>query len=249
MADLEREIVRCRRCPRLVEWRERVGREKRRAYRAEIYWARPLPGFGDERARVLAVGLAPGAHGSNRTGRMFTGDASGDFLFPALFRAGFSSRPESVARDDGLELRGLFITAVCRCVPPGNKPTLEEIRNCLPFLEEEIRLLGGLCGIVALGKIAYDSLGRMYPVTEPGLPGMKVRPDGSKRRSPSGRPAFSHGRLWRIRRPAEDGGGPSWILASYHPSRQNTQTGRLTRAMFDRIWRTARALARTETGA
>jgi uracil-DNA glycosylase family 4 len=234
---LEREIIRCRRCPRLVEWRERVGREKVRAHRAEAYWARPVPGFGDEHARVLAVGLAPGAHGSNRTGRMFTGDASGGFLFPALWRAGFADRPESVSRGDGLELRGLFLTAVCRCVPPGNKPTAEEIRNCLPFLEEEIRLLDGLCGVVALGKIAYDAVMRMFAAPPSGLASPAFR---GPRCNPA---AFAHGRYGFLRAPGESGAAPLWILASYHPSRQTTQTGRLTRAMFDRIWRKVRRLA------
>jgi uracil-DNA glycosylase family 4 len=221
---LEAEVMLCRRCPRLVEWRERMGREKRRAYREEEYWARPVPGFGDGDARVLAVGLAPGAHGSNRTGRMFTGDASGDFLFPALCRAGFASRPKSVARNDGLTLRGLFLTAVCRCAPPENKPTPREIANCLPYLLEEFRLLERARLIVALGKIAYDAAVRNLPAPDPG-------------RKP---PPFSHGVLWR-----SGGPQPVWILASYHPSRQNTQTGRLTRVMFDRIWRKAAAIARS----
>jgi uracil-DNA glycosylase family 4 len=224
---LEAEVIACRRCPRLVEWRERVAREKRRAYRQEDYWARPVPGFGDGEASVLAVGLAPGAHGSNRTGRMFTGDASGDFLFPALFRAGFADRPNSVARGDGLALRGLFLTAVCRCVPPENKPAPGEIRNCLPYLREEIRLLKGIRVTVAMGRIAYDATVRLFCT-----PNSLQKP-----------PPFSHGALWRfdgIPRAAD----PLWILASYHPSRQNTQTGRLTRAMFDRIWRKAATIAR-----
>jgi uracil-DNA glycosylase family 4 len=223
LAKLEAEVMACRRCPRLVEWRERVAREKRRVYRGEEYWGRPVPGFGDGEARVLAVGLAPGAHGSNRTGRMFTGDASGDFLFPALCRAGFADRPKSTARGDGLALRGLFLTAVCRCAPPENKPTAQEIANCLPYLREELRLMEGARLIVALGKIAYDAVVR--DLLEPD-PGQKP-------------PPFSHGALWR-----RGGPGPVWVLASYHPSRQNTQTGRLTRAMFDRIWRKAAAIAR-----
>jgi uracil-DNA glycosylase len=228
LAKLEEQITVCRRCPRLVEWRERVGREKRRAYRDETYWARPVPGFGDEAARVLAVGLAPGAHGSNRTGRMFTGDASGDFLFPALQRAGYADRPQAVDREDGLALRGLFISAVVRCAPPDNKPAPEEIRNCYPYLVEEIRLLRGLRVFVALGKIAYDALIR-------GGFGDPADPAGLRRP-----PAFSHGAVWKIPPPA--GMETRWVIASYHPSRQNTQTGKLTRAMFDRIWREARRL-------
>jgi uracil-DNA glycosylase family 4 len=240
LGDLERRINRCRLCPRLVEWRERVGREKRLAYRAEIYWARPVPGFGDPRARVLVAGLAPGAHGSNRTGRMFTGDASGDFLFPALHRAGFANRPESAARGDGLALRGLFLTAVCRCVPPGNKPAAREIDNCLPYLAEEIRLLGGLRVLVALGRIAFDGLIRLW--ADPAFdPGGRLGAEAGEGNAP-----FAHGLRRRIRLPDGAGGRTAWLIASYHPSRQNTQTGRLTRAMFDQIWRDARALAYPE---
>jgi uracil-DNA glycosylase family 4 len=229
LAELEERIAACRRCPRLVAWRERVGREKRRAFRSEAYWARPVPGFGDPQARVLVVGLAPGAHGSNRTGRMFTGDASGDFLFPALHRAGYADRPRSVARDDGLALRGMFITAVVRCVPPGNKPAPDEIRNCAPFLAGEIRLLERVRVVVALGGIAYNGLIRG------GFGGM-ADPEALRRHPP-----FAHGISWRI--PRQGGAHPIWMLASYHPSRQNTQTGRLTRAMFDSIWRKARDLS------
>jgi uracil-DNA glycosylase family 4 len=227
LENLEAEIISCRRCPRLVEWRERVAREKRRAYREEEYWARPVPGFGDGEARVLAVGLAPGAHGSNRTGRMFTGDASGDFLYPALHRAGFADRQKSVARDDGLALRGLFITAVCRCAPPENKPTPAEIGNCVPYLRAEFRLLPRVRLIVALGRIAYDAAVRfVFPED--------LRPAA---------PPFAHGELWRVEDPQRIRPAPLWILATYHPSRQNTQTGRLTRAMFDRIWRKAAKIA------
>lgn len=212
--ELEREIADCRICPRLVEWREKVGELKRKAYRDQTYWARPVPGFGDVKAKVLVVGLAPGAHGSNRTGRMFTGDDSGNFLYPALYRAGFANQPTAVSKEDGLVLNRLFITAVCRCVPPDNKPTAAEIAACLPYLNCEIQLLTELKGIVALGRIAYDTIVRMlYP------PGQsKVMP------------AFGHGAL------LETGKETPWILASYHPSRQNTQTGRLTAPMFDAIW-------------
>jgi uracil-DNA glycosylase len=228
LGNLEERVIACRRCPRLVAWRERVAREKRRAYREEEYWARPVPGFGDENARVLAVGLAPGAHGSNRTGRMFTGDASGDFLFPALYRAGFADRTQSIARGDGLALRGLFLTAVCRCVPPENKPTAREISNCVPFLQEEFRLLERIRVVVALGKIAYDATIRLFRARDSSIAS----------------PPFSHGALWQARE-SDRTGMELWILASYHPSRQNTQTGRLTRAMFDRIWRKAETLVRS----
>ncbi len=221
------EIISCRRCPRLVEWRERVAREKRRAYREEEYWARPVPGFGDGEARVLAVGLAPGAHGSNRTGRMFTGDASGDFLYPALHRAGFADRKKSIARDDGLALRGLFITAVCRCAPPENKPLPAEIGNCVPYLREEFRLLPRVRLIVALGRIAYDAVVRF------------AFPEDLRHIAPP----FAHGALWQAENRYSSRPAPLWILATYHPSRQNTQTGRLTRAMFDRIWRKAAKIA------
>jgi len=243
LKNLEERIISCRRCPRLVEWRERVAREKKRAYRGETYWGRPVPGFGDEAARVLAVGLAPGAHGSNRTGRMFTGDASGIFLYPALFRVGFANRPESVAREDGLALRGLFLTAVCRCVPPDNKPTPQEIRNCLPYLAEEMLLLRELRAIVALGRIAYDALLRI--LTDPSFESDIRIASGAvlERGSLEKSPPFSHGLQWAIRRPVDAGPPPLWMIASYHPSRQNTQTGRLTRAMFDRIWRAARKTA------
>lgn len=213
MAELQSEVVACRKCPRLVAWREEVGRVKRRAYRDQEYWARPVPGFGDVKARVMVVGLAPGAHGSNRTGRMFTGDASGDFLYPALWRAGFASQPSGKTVNDGLELKGLWISALCRCAPPDNKPLPEEVRNCRPFLEGEIALLPRLQGYVALGRLAYDEILR--------LPVFATVQD---------KPGFGHG----VFVPG-DGSRP-WLLGSYHPSRQNTQTGRLTAGMFDAIW-------------
>lgn len=214
LADLEENIISCRACPRLVEWREKVGEVKRRAYRDEEYWAKPVPGFGDPAARVLVLGLAPGAHGSNRTGRMFTGDDSGNFLYPALYRAGFANQPQAHSISDGMQLADIFITAVCRCVPPDNKPSLDEIRNCRKFLEYELTLLPQLIGIVALGKIAFDAIQRMLY------------------QSVVSRSAalFAHG-VW-----VEGVGGKPWILGSYHPSRQNTQTGRLTAGMFDQIW-------------
>jgi len=212
--NLEKEIITCRDCPRLVEWREKVGVVKRRAFRDEDYWAKPVPGFGDPNARVMVLGLAPGAHGSNRSGRMFTGDDSGNFLYQALYRAGFANQPHAQSRNDGLALNQIFISAVCRCVPPDNKPTPGEIRACRKFLELELVLLPQLVGIVALGKIAFDAIQRMY------------YPTGDSQ----GTVRFGHGVLM------DSCGEKPWILGSYHPSRQNTQTGRLTPEMFDQIW-------------
>jgi len=212
--DLTRQITLCRACPRLVGWREQVGAVKRRAYRSETYWAKPVPGFGDPHAQVMVIGLAPGAHGSNRTGRVFTGDASGNFLYPSLYNAGFASQPIASNMDDGLNLTGMFITAVCRCVPPDNKPASDEIARCLSYLRAEMRMLENLEGVVALGKIAFDQILReLYPLN-------------SERAAVQ----FKHGVF------VEGGGTRPWILGSYHPSRQNTQTGRLTAPMFDAIW-------------
>jgi uracil-DNA glycosylase family 4 len=213
---LEEEIVGCRACPRLVAWREKVGREKRAAYRDDEYWARPVPGFGDPRARVCLVGLAPGAHGANRTGRMFTGDRSGEFLYGALWRTGFANRPESRWRGDGLRLDGAWITAPVRCAPPGNKPTVGERDRCQPFLERELALLGDLRVFVALGQFGYQVLCGI----------LGVRP----------RPAFGHGAEVDL----PDGRA---IVCSYHVSQQNTFTGRLTEDMFDAILRRARSRA------
>lgn len=209
-------ISACRRCPRLVAWRAEVAQVKRRAYRDEAYWGRPVPGFGDPAARVLIVGLAPGAHGANRTGRMFTGDSSGDFLYAALHRAGFASRPTSRCRDDGLTLRDAYITAACRCAPPDNKPTAEELAACLPFLEQEIALLPTVRVVVALGRIAFEAVLRVYNVARPGFS--------------AGAPIFAHNAS------ASLGPGRPTLITSYHPSRQNTQTGRLTAEMFDAVW-------------
>jgi uracil-DNA glycosylase family 4 len=218
---LNKRVIACRRCPRLVDWRETVARTRRRAYLDSTYWGKPVPGFGDERAKILVVGLAPGAHGSNRTGRQFTGDASGAFLFAALTRAGFSNRFEAVSRDDGLRLRGLYLTASCRCVPPANKPTPEELANCRPFLESEIRLLSPQV-IVCLGQIAFRGILKIHGLQAGSFP-------------------FGHGLRYAVR----SGGRsePRWLLCSYHPSQQNTLTGRLTASMFDQIWSTARELA------
>ncbi len=216
--ELERKITTCRACPRLVEYRERVAQEKRRAFRGEPYWGKPVPGFGDPQARVLVVGLAPGAHGSNRTGRMFTGDDSGRFLYAALHRYGFANQPYASSNGDGLQLTDLFITAVCRCAPPDNKPTGEEMLSCRPFLLAEMELLARVEGIVALGKIAFDNVLAIYRARGAALPRLE----------------FAHGAQFEL------GDGLPWLLASYHPSRQNTQTGRLTEAMFAEIWQEAR---------
>ena len=210
-------IVTCRKCPRLVEWREKVAEDKRKAYRGEVYWGKPVPGFGDIRGRVLAVGLAPGAHGANRTGRMFTGDGSGEFLYETLYRAGFASQPRSHAVGDSLALSDLYISAVCRCAPPGNKPAPEEIANCLPYLHKEIDLMKNLQVVVALGKIAFDGVLRIVR--------QKVGEDFRSKDF-----TFAHGIVYRL------GDGLPWLVASYHPSRQNTQTGRLTKEMFDDVW-------------
>jgi len=213
---LAREIVRCRRCPRLVAYRERVGLEKKRAFRDEAYWARPVPGFGDPSARLLIVGLAPAAHGANRTGRMFTGDVPGgaaDFLMGALHRAGFANRPTSRARDDGLRLTDCYLTAVVRCAPPRNKPSAEEIRNCLPWLLKELDLLPNVRVILALGGVAFQGVLRALA-----LQGARI---------PNPKPRFAHGAVYEL--------GRYTLMASYHPSRQNTQTGRLRAEMLDAV--------------
>jgi uracil-DNA glycosylase len=215
LQEINIELLSCRRCPRLVEWRERVAREKRRAYQDREYWGKPVPGFGDPRARVFVVGLAPGAHGSNRTGRQFTGDASGDFLFPALYRAGFASQPYSVSRDDGLVLTDLYIAPVCRCAPPDNKPTREEIINCQPYLAGELEFIGPKV-IVALGRIAFNCIQSIFSIKDHSM-------------------SFAHDVTYQL--PSD-----SWLVCVYHPSRQNTQTGRLTVEMFDRVWMKVRGL-------
>ena len=217
---LEAEITTCRKCPRLVAWREEVAHTKRRAYQNETYWGKPVPGFGDPQARVMIVGLAPGAHGSNRTGRMFTGDASGDFLFPALHRGGFANQPHGDRPNDGLQLSEVFITAICRCVPPKNRPHIAEIKNCLPWMKAETELLSNLQGFVALGQIAFDGIRRMYKMQEIDLSPMK----------------FGHNRFYEL------GTGLPWLLSSYHPSQQNTLTGRLNKEMFNEVWGRVRDL-------
>jgi uracil-DNA glycosylase family 4 len=218
---LAASIEACRACPRLVAWRERVAREKRRAFLGEVYWGRPVPGFGDPAARLLILGLAPGAHGANRTGRMFTGDASGGFLFPALHRAGLASAPASVGRDDGLALPGTFLTNAVRCVPPGNRPSPAELRRCAPFLARELALLRPRA-VLALGAVAWGAA--LDALAAAGHP------------PPRPLPRFAHGAELRLP------GAPA-LLASYHVSQQNTRTGRLTGAMFDAVLARAVALA------
>jgi uracil-DNA glycosylase family 4 len=219
LASIEAEIVRCRACPRLVEWREGVAHHKRRAYRDDAYWGRPVPGFGDPAASLVIVGLAPGAHGANRTGRMFTGDGSGDFLYAALHRAGLASQAESTRRDDGLALRGVFITAAARCAPPDNRPTPAELAACRPFLARDLVALEGARVYLALGAIAYQAVTVLARAADP-------------TRSPP--PPFSHGADLAIADP-RGGRGDARLVASYHVSRQNTQTGRLTSSMFDAV--------------
>jgi uracil-DNA glycosylase family 4 len=219
---LNARIVACKRCKRLRAYCAEVARVRRRAYADYEYWGKPVPSFGDPRARVLALGLAPGAHGSNRTGRMFTGDGSGYFFYPVLHEAGFASQPRAVSRDDGMKLTDIWISAVVRCAPPANKPTTEEQRNCAPFLDEEIRLLKNLRVVVCLGKIAFD--GFLAHLRRTG-----------KLFSRSGL-AFAHGAEFTL---------PSGmaVLASYHPSQQNTNTGKLTRPMLLGVFKRARELA------
>jgi len=222
---LTEEVIGCRACSRLVGWREQVAREKRRAYRDWDYWGRPVPGFGDPRARLVIVGLAPGAHGANRTGRVFTGDSSGDTLYAALYRAGFANQPTAQHRDDGLKLEDAFITAVVRCAPPGNRPSAEELAACRPFLAREWALLPDMRVMLALGQIAFDGCIRL------------LREAGH---SDLPRTKFSHGAYYSF--PAAVPAGLMHLVASYHPSRQNTQTGRLTPAMLDDVFALARSL-------
>jgi uracil-DNA glycosylase family 4 len=216
---LNQEIIACRKCPRLVAWREEVARVKRKAYRDQEYWGRAVPGFGDSNARVLVVGLAPGAHGSNRTGRVFTGDASGGFLYPALNRAGFANQATAESRDDGLTLKDLYIAAVAHCVPPENKPTPEELNNCQPYMERTLEILKPKV-IVCLGRIAFERILKIF----------SIRNSFWK---------FGHGALYEL-----DSG--TWLLCSYHPSQQNTLTGKLTVEMFDEIWAKAKELIQAE---
>ncbi len=223
LQNLQEQVIQCRRCPRLVEYREVVAKTKRRAYLDWEYWGRPVPSFGDPAARVLVIGLAPAAHGANRTGRMFTGDSSGNFLYRVLHRAGFASQPTSVSRDDGLRLKDLYITAAIRCCPPGNKPLPQEFANCRPYLERELDLLPNVAVVVTLGKLAHDTY----------LTILKSRGAISRR---SAYP-FRHGAVYKF------GQGLPTLIASYHPSQQNTQTGKLLEPMFLRIFEAAKKAA------
>jgi uracil-DNA glycosylase family 4 len=224
LSDLAREITACRRCPRLVRYREEVARVRRRAYRDQVYWGRPVPGFGDPAARLVLIGLAPAAHGGNRTGRVFTGDRSGDFLFAALHRAGYANQAESVAPNDGLRLTDAYILSIVRCAPPDNRPTPAEIRACAGYLCRELALLRRARVYLCLGRLAWDTVRR------------ELRRDGA----PLGRVAFAHGAVDALPAP-----WPS-LVAAYHPSQQNTQTGRLTAAMMDAVLRLATTLARAD---
>ncbi len=215
LTELNREVISCRRCPRLVAWREQVARTKRASFASETYWGRPIPGFGDPRARLLVVGLAPAAHGGNRTGRIFTGDRSGDWLFAALHRAGYANQAESVNATDGLRLRDCYIAAAVRCAPPANKPTPDERDNCLPYLVRELEILSRVKAIVCLGAFAMDAAARV----------LGVKP----------KPRFGH--------LAEVDVGPYVLLGSYHVSQQNTFTGKLTEPMLDAVFARAKELS------
>jgi len=222
LSQLNEEVIACTRCPRLVIYREEVAVVKRRAYREWTYWGKPVPGFGDPKARVLVLGLAPGAHGSNRTGRPFTGDASGNFMYPILYEAGFANQPNATDRNDGLRLNDLYITAAVRCAPPDNKPAPSELANCAPYLDREIEILGRVKVVVALGRIGFEAY--LNHLKGKGLLASK-KPF-----------VFQHGAHY----PMPDG---KILLASYHPSNQNTQTGKLTKKMFTDIFRKAARLA------
>ncbi|HEX2030218.1 MAG TPA: uracil-DNA glycosylase [Actinomycetota bacterium] len=219
LARVTEDVIRCTRCPRLVAWREQAGRHPPRRFADWTYWSRPVPGFGDPDARMLVVGLAPAADGGNRTGRIFTGDRSGDWLYRALHRAGYANQPHSVHPDDGLRLRGVYVAAAVRCAPPANRPTPDERDNCLPYLVRELELLRDLRLIVALGSFAWDAALRALAAL-----GHATRP----------KPRFGHG--------AEAEVGPYRLLGSYHPSQQNTFTGTLTEPMFDAVFVRAREL-------
>ncbi|MBI2352047.1 MAG: uracil-DNA glycosylase [Deltaproteobacteria bacterium] len=220
---LKQIIIRCTRCSRLVRWREQVGKKPPRRYQGERYWAKPLPGFGDFKARLLIVGLAPAAHGGNRTGRIFTGDQSGNWLYEALYRFGFSNQPDSVSRNDGLKLKGCYITAAVRCAPPANKPARAECEKCRPYLVQELKLLKNVRVVLVLGKIAFDSYLKAYQENGGSVP----KP----------RPQFRHGGSLQLRPDLT-------LIASYHPSQQNTFTGKLTREMFHAVFTKAREFIR-----
>jgi len=223
---LHNEIVHCTKCPRLVVYREQIGREKRRAYLDHEYWARPVPGFGDPKARVLILGLAPGAHGSNRTGRPFTGDRSGDFMYPILYKVGFASQPKATDRDDGLKLIDCYITAAVRCAPPDNKPLPSELANCSAWLDRELATFKDLKVVVALGKIAFDAY-----LAHLKRSGMLQSKAGYR---------FGHAAEYKLPNRLS-------LLASYHPSNQNTATGKLTAQMFEEVFRRAKHIATADS--
>jgi len=219
LAELAEEIVACTKCPRLIRHCQAIAATKRRAYRDETYWGKPVPGFGDPQAKLLMVGLAPAAHGANRTGRMFTGDSSGDWLYRAMHRAGFATQPTSKAKEDGLRLLGAYVTAAGRCAPPQNRPTAEELNNCRAYLMRELEILSSVRAVLCLGRVAFDACLKAAAA-------MGVTPREAK-------PVFAHGATFEM----TDG---RTLIASYHPSRQNTQTGRLTEEMLDHVFRLAR---------
>jgi uracil-DNA glycosylase family 4 len=221
LLSLQKQIITCTQCPRLVAWREQVAREKTKRFAEEEYWGKPIPSFGDSEARLLIVGLAPAAHGGNRTGRMFTGDRSGDWLFRALHKAGFANQPTSVHRGDGLKLTDCYITATLRCAPPQNKPTPEEIANCRPYLQEEITLLKNVRVILGLGKIGFDNALSTF--------------SEACNLSLSPRPKFGHGVEYALN-------SKLTLMGTFHPSQQNTFTGKLTEAIFDRVFRRVQEL-------
>jgi uracil-DNA glycosylase len=221
LSEIEAEVVECRRCPRLVEWREHVAREKRVAFADQTYWGRPVPSFGDPAARLVIVGLAPAAHGGNRTGRMFTGDRSGDFLYAALYRAGYANQPTAVSRDDGLELRDCFITAPVKCAPPANKPLPAERANCAPYIRAELAALPNARVLLCLGAIGWEAA-------------LKVRAEVTGEPVQRPRPKFAHGAV---------APGALALLGCFHVSQQNTFTGRLTPAMLDEALERARQLS------
>ena len=218
--ELNQKVTACRQCPRLITWCEQVAREKRAMYKDDTYWGGPVPGFGDPRARILVIGLAPAAHGANRTGRMFTGDRSGDWLYAALHRAGLANQPHSVSAADGMKLTGTYISAIVRCAPPANKPTTEERNNCLPYFEDDLRLLSEAKTLIALGSFAWNGALRILAEQ-----GHVVKP----------KPVFGH--------LAEAEVGPYRLIGSYHCSQQNTFTGKLTEPMFDKVFKLAKKRA------
>ena len=226
--DLNTTIIRCKKCPRLVRWREQVAKKPPRRYQGQAYWAKPLPGFGDPKAQLLIIGLAPAANGGNRTGRIFTGDESGNWLYQALYQFGFSNQPDSLRRDDGLKLKNCYITAAVRCAPPANKPARDEFEKCRPYLVEELKLLKNVRVVLALGKIAFDSFLKAYQEHGGSIP----KP----------RPQFHHGGSVQL-------GVDLTFVSSYHPSQQNTFTGKLTRKMFHSVFEKARDILGREQAA